>query len=68
MQSRNSLPSDNEVDTFVGYDFGDRLTFTVGSSYIVGTSQKLNQVRSSDWQEDCTWVIPRASASRKSSS
>ena len=37
MQNRKSLPGDNEVDTFVGYDFGDRLTFTVGSSYIVGT-------------------------------
>lgn len=37
MQSSN-------VNTFVGYDFGDRLTFTVGSSYIVG-KQSLNQGR-----------------------
>lgn len=36
MSSRDKLPSDNDVDTYVGFDFGDRLTFTVGVSYIVG--------------------------------
>jgi hypothetical protein len=36
MHSRGGLGDEHGVDTFVGYDFGDRLSFTVGSSYIVG--------------------------------
>lgn len=45
MHGRGGLPSENDVDTFVGYDFGDRLTFTVGSSYIVGKHALLIQDR-----------------------